>query len=133
MLLHPLVPAPAVVVASSAPVARGIISRHPGEVLTHCVNHFVWMTTSSGGFPTPRYYSPGEYRGHTHSVPSTQAPHSSGADIEISSCGELFTTQEDPMKTPWHVRRGTVAQPDGERRWDEAYQFLLRWTMEQDR
>ena len=36
------------------------------------------------------------------------------------------------MKTPWHVRRGTVAQPDGERRWDEAYQFLLRWTMEHE-
>jgi uncharacterized protein (UPF0548 family) len=34
------------------------------------------------------------------------------------------------MKTPWHVRRSTVAQHDGERRWDEAYQFLLQWTME---
>jgi hypothetical protein len=34
------------------------------------------------------------------------------------------------MKTPWQVRRTTVAQHDGERRWDYAYQFLLRWTME---
>jgi uncharacterized protein (UPF0548 family) len=35
------------------------------------------------------------------------------------------------MKTPWQVRRTTVAQHDGERRWDYAYQFLLRWAMEQ--
>jgi len=34
------------------------------------------------------------------------------------------------MKTPWQVRRTTVAQHDGERRWDYAYQFLLRWAME---
>jgi hypothetical protein len=34
------------------------------------------------------------------------------------------------MKTPWQVRRTTVAQHDGERRWDYAYQFLLQWTME---
>ena len=36
------------------------------------------------------------------------------------------------METPWHVRRSTVAQHDGERRWDEAYQFLLQWTMEHE-
>ena len=35
------------------------------------------------------------------------------------------------MKTPWQVRRITVAQHDGERRWDYAYQFLLQWAMEQ--
>ena len=34
------------------------------------------------------------------------------------------------MKTPWQVRRTTVAQHDGERRWDYAYQFLLQWAME---
>ena len=34
------------------------------------------------------------------------------------------------MKTPWQVRRTTVAQPDGARRWDYAYQFLLQWAME---
>ena len=33
------------------------------------------------------------------------------------------------MKTPWQVRRTTVAQHDGERRWDYAYQFLLQWAM----
>ena len=35
------------------------------------------------------------------------------------------------MKTPWQVRRATVVQHDGERRWDYAYQFLLQWAMEQ--
>jgi hypothetical protein len=33
------------------------------------------------------------------------------------------------MKTAWHVRRTTKASTDGERRWDYAYQFLLRWAM----
>jgi hypothetical protein len=33
------------------------------------------------------------------------------------------------MKTVWHVRRTTKAGADGERRWDYAYQFLLRWAM----
>jgi hypothetical protein len=36
------------------------------------------------------------------------------------------------MKTPWEVHRTTVAQHDGERRWDYAYQFLLQWAMEDD-
>lgn len=31
------------------------------------------------------------------------------------------------MKTAWHVRRTTRAGTDGERRWDDAYQFLLQW------
>jgi hypothetical protein len=39
-------------------------------------------------------------------------------------------TQEESMKTPWQVRRTTVAQHDGERRGDYASQFLLQWTME---
>ncbi len=34
------------------------------------------------------------------------------------------------MKIPWQVRRTTVAQHDGERRWDYAYQFLLQWVMD---
>ena len=42
----------------------------------------------------------------------------------------LCLTQEDSLKTLWQVRRITVAQHDGERRWDYAYQFLRRWTME---
>ena len=32
------------------------------------------------------------------------------------------------MKRQWHVRRQVVAHPDGQRRWDQAYQALLRWT-----
>jgi len=35
------------------------------------------------------------------------------------------------MHTGWHVHRTVRAQNDGERRWDYAYQFLLRWAMEQ--
>jgi hypothetical protein len=34
------------------------------------------------------------------------------------------------MKRPWQVRRVTIGQYDGERRWDYAYQFLLQWAME---
>jgi hypothetical protein len=34
------------------------------------------------------------------------------------------------MKTAWQVRRTSVPQPDAERRWDYAYQFLLHWAME---
>jgi hypothetical protein len=33
------------------------------------------------------------------------------------------------MKTAWQVRRTARASTDGERRWDYAYQFLLRWAM----
>ncbi len=36
------------------------------------------------------------------------------------------------MKTPWQVRRTTVAQHDSERRWDYAYQLLLQWAMEHE-
>jgi hypothetical protein len=32
------------------------------------------------------------------------------------------------MEQEWIVRRQTVAQVDGQRRWDLAYQCLLRWT-----
>ena len=35
------------------------------------------------------------------------------------------------MKRPWQVRRVMVGQYDGERRWDDAYQCLLQWAMEQ--
>lgn len=34
------------------------------------------------------------------------------------------------MKIPWQVRRTTVAHHDGERRWDEASQFLLQRVMD---
>jgi uncharacterized protein (UPF0548 family) len=36
------------------------------------------------------------------------------------------------MNRPWQVRRATVVQHDGERRWDYAYQFLLQWAMAHD-
>jgi hypothetical protein len=36
------------------------------------------------------------------------------------------------MKTIWQVRRTTVPQDDGERRWDNAYQFLLHWALEHE-
>jgi uncharacterized protein (UPF0548 family) len=36
------------------------------------------------------------------------------------------------METSWQVCRTTVAQHDGERRWDYAYQFLLQWAMEHE-
>ena len=36
------------------------------------------------------------------------------------------------MKQPWEVNRTWIARSDGQRRWDYAYQFLLRSAMEQD-
>ncbi len=32
------------------------------------------------------------------------------------------------MKRQWHVRHQVVEHPDGQRRWDRAYQALLGWT-----
>ena len=29
----------------------------------------------------------------------------------------------------WQVRRQVQAKPDGQRRWDRAYQLLLNWTL----
>lgn len=34
------------------------------------------------------------------------------------------------MNRSWQVHRDTVAHPDGQRRWDHAYQLLLRWADE---
>jgi hypothetical protein len=34
------------------------------------------------------------------------------------------------MNRTWQVHRDTVARPDGQRRWDRAYQLLLRWADE---
>jgi hypothetical protein len=31
------------------------------------------------------------------------------------------------MKRHWQVRRQTAPHPDGQRRWDRAYQLLLQW------
>jgi hypothetical protein len=34
------------------------------------------------------------------------------------------------MKQKWQIRRTTVERLDGQRRWDCAYQCLLRWASE---
>ncbi len=34
------------------------------------------------------------------------------------------------MGRTWQVHRDVVAHPDGQRRWDRAYQLLLRWADE---
>jgi len=36
------------------------------------------------------------------------------------------------MKSSWQVSRSVVVRDDGQRRWDYAYQFLLRWAMENE-
>jgi hypothetical protein len=33
------------------------------------------------------------------------------------------------MKRSWRLRRQTSASPDGQRRWNHAYQLLLEWTI----
>jgi hypothetical protein len=33
------------------------------------------------------------------------------------------------MRRTWQARRAWLEDPDGQRRWDRAYQLLLRWTM----
>ena len=35
---------------------------------------------------------------------------------------------EGAMKREWRIRRELLAAPDGQRRWDRAYQELLAWT-----
>ena len=34
------------------------------------------------------------------------------------------------MKRHWIKRRQLQPQPDGEQRWDRAYQYLLQWSQE---
>ena len=36
------------------------------------------------------------------------------------------------MKRQWHVRREAMERPDGRRRWDRAYQAILRWSLENE-
>ena len=33
------------------------------------------------------------------------------------------------MKRQWQVRRTTVEVPQGQQRWDQVYQLLLRWAL----
>lgn len=35
------------------------------------------------------------------------------------------------MNHQWQLTRSFEARPDGQRRWDYAYQFLLHWAIEQ--
>jgi hypothetical protein len=35
------------------------------------------------------------------------------------------------MKREWQVHHAVAEYSDGQRRWDYAYQFLLRWMMEE--
>jgi hypothetical protein len=36
------------------------------------------------------------------------------------------------MKRRWHVRREAMERPDARQRWDQAYQHLLRWSLENE-
>ena len=44
-----------------------------------------------------------------------------------------WVPQEDAMDSEWKVVRTLTAQSDGARRWDSAYQLLMRWTLEPDK
>jgi len=33
------------------------------------------------------------------------------------------------MKPQWHIRRQMTPVPDGQQRWDQAYQRLLEWSL----
>ena len=37
------------------------------------------------------------------------------------------------MKRQWHVHREVVKRLDARRRWDQAYQSILRWSLENER
>jgi hypothetical protein len=45
--------------------------------------------------------------------------------------GSLGT--EETMRRQWHVRREAVERPDAWSRWDQAYQSILRWSLENER
>jgi hypothetical protein len=44
--------------------------------------------------------------------------------------GSLGT--EEKMKRQWRVRREAVERPDAQARWDQAYQAILRWSLENE-
>lgn len=44
--------------------------------------------------------------------------------------GSLGT--EETMKRRWRVRREAVERPDARQRWDQAYQSILRWSLENE-
>jgi hypothetical protein len=36
------------------------------------------------------------------------------------------------MKRRWHVRREAMERPDARQRWDQAYQAILQWSLENE-
>ncbi len=42
----------------------------------------------------------------------------------------VATIREEVMKHQWRIRRQTTEYPDGQRRWDRAYQQLLARSQE---
>ncbi len=44
--------------------------------------------------------------------------------------GSLGT--EETMKRRWRVRREAVERPDAKQRWDQAYQVILLWSLENE-
>ena len=40
---------------------------------------------------------------------------------------------EETMKRQWRVRREAVERPDAQGRWDQAYQAVLQWSLENER
>ena len=36
------------------------------------------------------------------------------------------------MKRQWRVRREVMERPDARRRWDRAYQSILRWSLQNE-
>jgi hypothetical protein len=39
---------------------------------------------------------------------------------------------EEMMKRQWRVRREAVERPDAQARWDQAYQAILKWSLENE-
>ena len=36
------------------------------------------------------------------------------------------------MKRRWHLRREAMERPDARQRWDQAYQAILQWSLENE-
>jgi uncharacterized protein (UPF0548 family) len=39
-----------------------------------------------------------------------------------------LASAEGAMKRQWNILRQSTAAPDGQQRWDQAYQMLMEWT-----
>lgn len=40
----------------------------------------------------------------------------------------ILLSAEGEMKRQWHIRRQAIPLPEGQQRWDRAYQLLLEWS-----